>query len=277
MPVMTHDATRVYALGADTGETGRLRRQSEELRPEALALLDRIGLLPGQSAIDLGCGPSGILDMLADRVGPGGRVVGLDANAAHVAIAADRARRHGLANVSVMTGDARHTGLPRGTFDLVHARALLVTIPDPAEVVAEMARLARPGGWIAGQEPDAGFALCHPPLAAWDRLLDLFRASFGRSGADVRTGRRLGELFCAAGIEQVGVAVLAPAYPAGHSRRTVIPDLVRSLRPAILELGLAGDRELGELDSAVRRHLADPRTLMMPHLLMTAWGRKPSA
>ena len=58
-------------------------------------------------------------------------------------------------------------------------------------------------------------------------------------------------------------------------RRTVIPDLVRSLRPVILDLGLASDRELAELDAAVRRHLADPRTLMMPHLLMTAWGRKP--
>jgi SAM-dependent methyltransferase len=276
MPVMTCEATKVYALGADTEETGRLRRQSEELRPEALALLDRIELRPGQAAIDLGCGPSGILDMLAGRVGPGGRVVGLDANAAHVAIAAGHARRYGLANVSVMTGDARHTGLPHGSFDLVHARALLVTIPHPAEVVAEMARLARPGGWIAGQEPDVGFALCHPPLPAWDRLLDLFRASFVRSGADFQTGRRVPGLFRAAGIEQVGVAVLAPSYPADHSRRTVIPDLVRGLRPAILDLGLADDRELGELDAAVRRHLADPRTLMMPHLLVTAWGRKPA-
>ncbi len=204
-----------YALGADAGETGRLRRQSEELRPEALALLDRIGLRPGQAAIDLGCGPSGILDVLADRVGPGGRVVGLDANAAHVAIAADRASRRGLAHVTVMTGDARQTGLPQGTFDLVHARTLLVTIPDPAEVVAEMARLARPGGWVAGQEPDVGFALCYPPLPAWDRLLDLFRDSFSRSGADFRTGRRLAELLREAGIEQVEVTVQAPSLSSG--------------------------------------------------------------
>ena len=110
---MTHEATQGYALGADAGETGRLRRQSEELRPEALALLDRIGLRPGQAAIDLGCGPSGILDLLANRVGPGGRVVGLGANAAHVAITAGLASRRGLAHVTVMTGDARRTGLPR--------------------------------------------------------------------------------------------------------------------------------------------------------------------
>jgi hypothetical protein len=64
-------------------------------------------------------------------------------------------------------------------------------------------------------------------------------------------------------------------YPAGHSRRTILPDLVRSLRPAVLELGLADERELAGIDRAVRQHLADPRTLVMSHLLIVAWGRKP--
>ena len=67
----------------------------------------------------------------------------------------------------------------------------------------------------------------------------------------------------------------ARCSPAGLSRRTLLPDLVRSLHPVILELGLAGQRELAEVDQAARRHLADPRTLMMPHLLVVTWGRKP--
>jgi hypothetical protein len=45
----------------------------------------------------------------------------------------------------------------------------------------------------------------------------------------------------------------------------------------ILELGLSDERELAELDRAVREHLADPRTLIAPHLLIVAWGRKPPA
>ncbi len=61
-------ATDVYALGRDPGETARLQRQSEELGPDSAALLDRAGLRPGQDAIDLGCGPRGILDLLAERV-----------------------------------------------------------------------------------------------------------------------------------------------------------------------------------------------------------------
>ena len=272
------DAAGVYALGADTDETARLRRQSEELQPEARALLARLGelgLRPGQAALDLGCGPRGILDLLAEAVGPGGRVVGLDADPAHVTAARQYAFNQGLANVEVLAGDARHTGLPAESFDLVHTRTLLVTIPEPAEVVAEMARLAKPGGLVASQEADAEFSICYPPLPEWDRLLALFRASFPRAGADLRLGRRLPELFREAGLTDVGATVYAGSYPAGHSRRTVIPDLVRSLHPVILGLGLAGERELADVDAAVRAHLADPRTLMMPHLLVTAWGRKP--
>jgi SAM-dependent methyltransferase len=268
------DAAAVYALGDDTEEAARLRRQSEELRPEALALLSRIGLRPGRAAIDLGCGPAGTLRPLANAVSPGGRVVGLDANATHVAAARRYAADLGLPNVEVLAGDARHTGLPTSSFDLVHSRTLLVTIPEPAEVVAEMTRLARPGGWVASQEADAGFALCHPPLPAWDRLWSLFHASFGRTGADLHLGRRLPELFRAAGLADVEATVHASSYPVGHSRRTVIPDLVRSLHPVILEKGLADERELADVDATVRLHLADPGTLMMPHLLVTACGRK---
>ena len=213
------DPAQAYALGADTGERARLIRQSDELRPEAEALLARIGLGPGDAALDLGCGPRGILGLLAAAVSPGGRVVGLDADPGHVATAAGYARS-GPGNVQVIRGDARHTGLPPGSFDLVHARTLLVTIPEPAEVLAEMVRLARPGGWVASQEPDVEHSLCYPPLPAWDRLWEIFRAAFTRAGADLRLGRRLIEMYRQAGLEDVQVQVHAGTYPAGHSRRT---------------------------------------------------------
>ena len=271
------DAAAVYALGPNPAESARLQRQSEELRPESIALLDRIGLQPGQSAIDLGCGPSGIIDLLSAAVSPGGRVVGLDADPAHAAMARQYAARHGLADVEVVTADARHTGLPASSFDLVHARTVLVTIPDPAEVVAEMVRLARPGGWVAGQEPDTEYFICYPPLPAWDRLREIFHASFGRAGADLHIGRRLTELYRDAGLEDIAVATHTAAYPVGHSRRTILPDLVRSLSPVIIELGLTDQPGLASLDRAVREHLADPRTIMVSHLLFAAWGRKPGA
>jgi SAM-dependent methyltransferase len=276
-PATESQAEEVYALGSNPDESARLRRQSDELRPQSANLLGRIGLEPGQSAIDLGCGPSGILDQLSAAVSPGGRVVGLDSDPAHIALASQYVTKAGLANVEVLTADARRTGLPSGSFDLVHARTLLVNIPDPAEVVAEMVRLARPGGWVASQEPDAEHALCYPPLPAWDHLRTIFLVSHDRLGADLRIGRRLPGLFRQAGLEDIEVVSYAPVYPAGHSRRTLLPDLVRSMSPMILKLGLADERELAELDRAVRAHFADPRTLTMPHLLFVVRGRKPAA
>jgi SAM-dependent methyltransferase len=270
------DATEVYALGSNPAESARLQRQSDELRPQTADLLGRIGLAPGQSALDLGCGPSGILDLLSVAVFPGGRVTGLDADPAHTTLARQHASERGLVNVEVVTADARHTGLPPDSFDLVHARTVLVTIPEPQDVLAEMVRLARPGGWVASQEPDIEGAFCYPPLPAWDRLHEIFRASFGRSGADLLIGRRLPELYRRAGLDDIEVVVHAPVYPAGHSRSTILPDLVRSLRPMILDLGLSDEPELTELDRAVREHLADPRTLALAHLLVVTWGRKPA-
>jgi ubiquinone/menaquinone biosynthesis C-methylase UbiE len=268
-------ATDIYALGRDPAESARLQRQSEELRADSAVLLSRAGLGPGQSVIDVGCGPSGIIELLSEQVASGGRVVGLDADPAHVAMAREFARRDGLGNVTIVAADARRTGLPTGSFDLVHARTLLVTVPKPAEVLAEMVRLARPGGWVVGLEPDAEFSLCYPAHPAWIRLAELFQSAFTRNGADLLIGRRLGELYRQAGLQDIGIEARAGIYRAGDSRRTVRPDLVRSMRPVILRLGLADEGELDELDRTVREHLDDPRTLVIPHLSFLAWGRKP--
>jgi SAM-dependent methyltransferase len=269
------DAGAVYALGSSLGESARLERQAEELAADSAALLDRVGLRPGQSAIDLGCGPQGILGLLAGRVAPAGRIVGLDADPAHAARAAEFAAGRGLSGVEIITGDARSTGLPPGSFDLVHARTLLVNVPEPAEVVAEMTRLARPGGWVASMEPDTEHALCYPPHPAFGRLQDIFTVAFRRNGADPWIGRRVPELLRRAGLEHVGLEARAQLYPHGNSRRTIRLDLVQSMRPQVLEMGLATAAELDELDAAARAHLDDPDTVVLHGLLFLTWGRKP--
>jgi ubiquinone/menaquinone biosynthesis C-methylase UbiE len=273
-PTVRPSATDVYALGRDPEESARLQRQSEELLPDSAALLDRVGIGPGQEAIDLGCGPRGILDLLARRVSPGGRVVGLDADPGHVAMARQFTAQRGLGGVQILAGDARHTGLPPGSFDLVHARTLLVNVPEPAEVLAEMVRLAKPGGWVASLEPDVECALCYPAHPAYNRMWELFRAAFSRHGADLVIGRRLAELYRHAGLQEIGVEARAGVYRVGDSRRMVGPDLVRSIHPVIVSLGLADQDELDALDRTVRSHLDDPRTLVLPHLSFLAWGRK---
>jgi len=268
------DPNAVYALGSSSGESARLQRQAEELAPDSLALLDSVGLRPGDIAIDVGCGPRGVIDLLAERVAPGGRVVGLDADPVHVAMASEFVARRGLSDVEVVCGDARNTGFEAGSFDLVHARTLLITVPQPAEVLAEMVRLARPGRWVAGLEPDTEAAICYPPHPAFDRPCEIFSMAFSCNGADPRFGRRMAALYRQAGLEDTTVEVRAGVYPAGHSRRTIRADLVRSMHLQIIEMGLADQLELDELDVAARKHFENPDVLVMPGLYFLARGRK---
>jgi SAM-dependent methyltransferase len=272
--VTGNDANAVYALGSSAGESARLQRQAGELAADSAAFLDRVGLKPGQSAIDLGCGPRGILDLLAARVSPGGRVVGIDADPAHVEMATEFAAE--LDGVEVMMADARSTGLPSGSFDLVHARTLLINVPRPEEVVTEMIRVARPGGWVAVMEPDVEYTMCYPPHPAFTRICEIFPPVAGRNGADALIGRRVPELFRLAGLADVGVDAIVQMYPHGHSRRMVRLDLVRSVRAQIVAMGLASEAELEELDAAARAHLDDPRTIAVYGLLFLVWARRPA-
>jgi ubiquinone/menaquinone biosynthesis C-methylase UbiE len=269
------DANEVYALGSSDAETNRLLRQAEELAAYSAALIDRAGLRPGQSAISLGCGPRGTLDLLADRTSPGGRVVGLDADPAHTAMAAEFAAARGLTGVEIMTADARHTGLPTGSFDLVYARALLINVPEPAEVVAEMARLAKPGGWVLSLEPDDGHLLCYPPHPAYDRFAAIFHAAGTRNGADTMIGRRVPELLRQAGLTDIEVDARPDMSPPGHPRRALTLDLVRAMRPQVLAMGLASEAELDELDAVARAHVVDPGTVVVSGLLFLVSARKP--
>ncbi|MBV9799166.1 MAG: methyltransferase domain-containing protein [Solirubrobacterales bacterium] len=271
------DPNAVYSLGSGVGESERLQRQADELAPESESVLDRADLRSGHSAIDLGCGPRGIIETLYGRVSPGGRVVGLDSDPVHVAMAADLVAQRKLDGVQIIEADARHTGLPAGSFDVVHARTLLVNVPKPAEVLAEMVRLARPGGSVASVEPDCETCICYPPHPALDRLGELFTVAFSRNGADPLIGRRLAELYRGAGLADVTIEARAGVYPLGHSRRTLQLDLIRTLRSQILALEAADEQELVALDAAAREHLANPDVVIMPHLYFLAAARKPAA
>ena len=212
----TPDATEVYALGSNPGESARLQRQSDELRPQSAELLDRIGLGPGQSAIDLGCGPSGILELLSVAVfarrarGRAGRRPGAHRDGPPARQRARTGQRGG--------GDGRRQAHRPAVGQLRPGAR-----PDCAGHDPRARRRCSPRwfGWpgrAAGspaRNPTSSIAFCYPPLPAWDRLREIFRASFGRSGADLLIGRRLTELYRQAGLEEIEVVVHAPVYPAG--------------------------------------------------------------
>jgi ubiquinone/menaquinone biosynthesis C-methylase UbiE len=195
-----------YLLGNSAAELEHLVAQAEVYTPEANELLDGIGLQPGASAIDVGCGVMGILHLLASRVGPGVRVVGLDREPRILELARTLAEQRGVA-AELLEAEATQTGIEAETFDLVHARTLLLNVSEPEAVVAEMVRLAKPGGIVAVQEPDSAGWVCDPPHPSWEVLRSALTGAYRASGKDFDIGRRTGRLLGDAGLDHVHVRV----------------------------------------------------------------------
>jgi len=91
-----------YLLGHSANEEERLRRQPQELAPDSRRLLDQLDIRPGDRAIDIGCGPQGILDLLSERVGARGRGVGLERSESTIHLARQFIAEHDLRNIEVL-------------------------------------------------------------------------------------------------------------------------------------------------------------------------------
>ncbi|MDC0716179.1 methyltransferase domain-containing protein [Nannocystis bainbridge] len=267
--------SETYLLGDSQREEERLRKQIQDLAGEARWLLDQLEIRPGARAIELGCGPQGALELLSERVGPTGTVVGLDRNESFVASARAHVAKQQRTNVEVVHGDARAPGLPRESFDVVFCRLVLVNVPRPEQVVEAMVSLLRPGGVLASHEADYLPHLCDPPSPAWDRLFEIFQAYSRAKGVDLFVGRKIHRMLRDAGLVELRVNPVIHIYPHGHNRRHIFLDFVQNVRAALVSGGFVGEAELGGLLRDLKRHCDDPDTLVVSHLYFQVWGRKP--
>jgi SAM-dependent methyltransferase len=258
-----------YPLERRDGEIARLLVQSEAMAPDTDAMLDRFGTMDGWLCLDIGCGPGSITDLLSARVGPAGRVVGLDKDAAFLA----HARRGAPDNVEFRLGDAYASDLPSGVFDLVHMRFVASTAGSPGRLLREARRLARPGGIVALQEPDGSTLNCDPPCPAWDRLKSAVLAAFKGVGADLELARRLYNLVYRSGLRDVQYRTALLGVRSIDPMVDYLPSTVESLRATILALGLLGEDELAAALAECRRHLAQPGTSFTMYTVAQVWGR----
>ena len=112
--------------------------------PTALATLH-----PGEVVLDLGSG--GGIDVLlsARRVGPSGKVYGLDMTDEMLALARDNQRRSGLENVEFLKGQIEDIPLPEGAVDVIISNCVINLSADKDRVLAEAFRVLKPAGRLA--------------------------------------------------------------------------------------------------------------------------------
>jgi SAM-dependent methyltransferase len=267
---MSSAAAAQYPIETRKGEIERLGMQADAIAPDARVLLDRIGVATGWRCLDLGCGPRGITDLLSEYVGPTGQVVGLDRNEEFLA----HGRAHAPSNVAFRHGEAGNTGMPSGSFDLVHMRFVAGTTSNPVALLREAVRLARPGGIVAAQEPETDTMCCYPPHPAWDKLMAVMEAVFVSIGADVHIARRLHTLFGRAGLSDIHYRPFLLGWRADDPMIDHLPATTESLRGSILKLRLLTEEELPALLAQCRAHLRDPGTVVRSFMVAQVWGRK---
>jgi len=264
-----------YILGSSDAERERLVRQSAAHEPEAIWLLDQIDVQPGWRAVDVGCGPLGILNLLSHRVGPTGAVVGLDNEPRMLEIGRSFVAELGLRNVQLIQGEAALSGLPKATFDFAHARLVLINVPNAEDVLREMTALVRPGGVVAVQDLDWISWTCEPPHPAWDRLISILTAVRRARGLDVFIGRRVPGMLRRLGLIDLQMKAFAPIWRAGDLHHDLPIVFAGIHKQEIIEGRLCTEDELADLTHALSDHLSHPDTFVIYSLLFQTWGTTP--
>jgi ubiquinone/menaquinone biosynthesis C-methylase UbiE len=232
-------------------------------------------LRPGQSLLDVGCGPGTITADLALLVAPG-EVVGIDAAPEVVEQAQVHAAGLGMADLRFEVGDLFELGYPDASFDVVHLHQVLQHVTDPVGALVALRRVLAPDGVLAARDSDyAAFA-----WAPADPLLDRWRALYfavtARNGHDASIGPRLLEHAHAAGFGDVTVSSSTWTYADPESRSwwgSLWADRIRYSRIAeqAVEYGLSEASELESIAAAFLRWAeSDDAVFVVPHVEILA-------
>jgi ubiquinone/menaquinone biosynthesis C-methylase UbiE len=261
---LTDSYAAAFGAAAPVSEQRRLSLQSALYARLATWTFTTLDIIPGQQVLEIGCGGGTLLVEAAERVGPHGRVVGVDRDPRLVAEARERVAAFPW--VEVVEGDALAYEPDGRGFDAVHCRFVLMHQRDPIPLLERMVALVRPGGRIAAQELDADGATsdptltCFPACAALERLSQAYLATSRHRGTDPQLGRKLLALFERAGLQQVEVEGSAAIFSLTDPRAGVVLDLFgRAGASAEAEAArVLAAAEYDGLLAAVRRAHADP-------------------
>jgi SAM-dependent methyltransferase len=216
---------------------------------------------------------------LAERVGPAGRVLGIDRDASLGVLAVETLHGDGHRQCSFREHDlSQAAAVPGGPFDLVYARLLLFHLPQRVEALARLWAAVAPGGHLVVQDYDFRSIGVLPDLASIGELTRVFTAAFLAVGADVHVGSRLPELFRAAGVgapDGTDVAGYLDPLPAGSA---MLAQVFRSVLPVALAHGITTEENAAATLAAAEQDAARyPDGQLMWPLLVGAWKCKEPA
>lgn len=236
-------------------------------------LLADAGVGGAQRVLDFGCGGGDVTRLVAERLGPGGAVVGLDSDPAALAQAAERAA--GLTGATFVAGDLNALPPDLGVFDAIVGRRVLMYQSDAVAALRHLAGRLRPSGVIVLHEHDGAMTpVSSAPMPLHQRVQGWLRGMLEAEGADTRMGFNLHGALTAASlrVEHVRAEAIVQTPDAPYA---LLP-IVRAVLPRIVARGVATEAEI-DIDTLDRR-LTEERVASgatyVGDMMFGAWARK---
>lgn len=170
-------------------------------------MLDGLALTAGSRVLDAGCGNGAALPDLAQRMGLGAQITGIDPTRPFLEEARQRADRLGVTGSVYLTGDVRDLPFSDESFDAAFCDKILIHVGPPSAVLGELYRVTRSGGRVGAVEWQPQFSLSTSRADLEPRFQHVFRQTM----LDFCAGPNLARYFREAGFADVTTRVYLAA------------------------------------------------------------------
>ena len=263
-----------YVHARDVNEYQRLSDQALMWQRATEEVLDRAGLKPGMSCLDVGSGPGAVMRSMANRVGPQGRVTGIEIAGKLGRQALADLRAQGGAQFELIEADMLKLDSPSGApFDLTYCRLFLMHMQDPVAALEKMLFWTKPGGVVVAQEFDFGAIAVEPLCPAMGEFNRLFEGVFRGYGRNLRAGRQLPAQFEAAGLGLPDGTLAEAKYLPLADMAPMLIGVYQGLFASAAELGIAETTRAEAFKADIAEAASDGRYYCLTPILIGAWKR----
>jgi SAM-dependent methyltransferase len=219
--------------------------------PRTIRNFGKVGVKEGWRCLEIAGGGGSIAEWLCHQVGGSGHVVATDLDPRFL-------KAINASNLEVWRHDILREPLPMEAFDLVHARAVLVFLPQPVETISKMVAALKPGGWLLLEEPDMVSAVPDPSMTpaataiskkGWDAWLSHAQSR----GANPWYGRQLYHDVSINGIGDLQAEGIVTMSIGGTPSARFWKITLEQVQDQILEAGLLTLAELEDYRSLLER------------------------
>jgi SAM-dependent methyltransferase len=262
---------REYIIHGGAAGRERLRLLARAMAPFTGTLFDDAGIAKGARVLDIGCGGGDVTQELGRRVGPAGRVLGVDMDAVEIEIARKEAAALGTKNVEYRAGNVLTDEIGE-KFDAIYARFLLSHLAKPEQGLSRMVACLNPGGLIVVEDVDFSGHFCEPERASFTDYVRWYEQSARRRGVDSRIGPRLPAMLADAGLKVLGARAVNPAAISGPIKEIAFATLT-AIADSVVESGVASREQVNAALADLALATADPRVFMSMPRVVQSWGR----